>query len=96
VAGTELAREAGVTVEAGRPYVDKLVEAGLVSRADGTIKLTAEGRTAAERVFEARRQGLEEMLAGWSPQEHEDLTRLLNRLSRALLGEDADRHLIKR
>jgi EmrB/QacA subfamily drug resistance transporter len=96
IAGTDLAREAGVTLETGRPYVDKLVQAGLVHRDDGTLELTTAGHAAADRVFEARRQGLEQMLAGWSPQEHADLAQLLDRLSRALLGENADRHLISR
>jgi EmrB/QacA subfamily drug resistance transporter len=94
IAGVELAREAGVTVETGRPYVDKLVQAGLVNRVDGTLELTAAGHTAADRVFEARRASLAEMLAGWSPEQHADLAAMLSRLSRALLGEDADRHLL--
>jgi DNA-binding MarR family transcriptional regulator len=96
VVGADLAREAGVTLETGRPYVDRLVQAGLVHRDDGTLELTTTGHAAADRVFAARRQGLEQMLAGWSPEEHADLAHLLDRLSRALLGEDADRHLISR
>jgi len=95
VAGTALAREAGVTVEAGRPYVDKLVVAGYVNLVDGTLELTTAGHAAADQVFEARRQSLEHMLAGWSPEQHADLAQLLTRLSRELLGEDADRHLIQ-
>jgi len=95
VAGTELAREAGVTVEAGRPYVDKLVVAGYVNLVDGTLELTTAGHAAADQVFEARRQSLEHMPAGWSPEQHADLAQLLTRLSRELLGEDADRHLIQ-
>jgi EmrB/QacA subfamily drug resistance transporter len=94
-AGVELAREAGVTVATGRPYVDKLVEAGYVNRLDGTLELTATGHVAADQVFAARRQGLEQMLAGWSPEEHADLGQMLTRLSRDLLGEDADRHLLQ-
>ncbi|MGH3396602.1 MAG: hypothetical protein ACRDPO_18110 [Streptosporangiaceae bacterium] len=95
VAGVELAKEAGVPMAAGRPYVDKLVEAGYVNRVDGTLELTASGHVAAGQVFEARRQGLEHMLAGWSPEQHADLAQMLTRLSRELLGEDADRHLIR-
>ena len=94
-AGVELAKEAGVTVATGRPYVDKLVEAGYVNRVDGTLELTTTGHVAADQVFEARRQGLEQMLSGWSPEEHADLGQMLTRLSRDLLGEDADRHLIQ-
>jgi EmrB/QacA subfamily drug resistance transporter len=96
VASTDLAKQAGVSLETGRPYVDKLVQAGLLRRGDGTLELTTAGHAAADRVFEARRKGLEQMLAGWSPQEHADLAQLLDRLSRALLGEDADRGLISR
>jgi EmrB/QacA subfamily drug resistance transporter len=94
VAGPDLARQAGVTVEVGRPYVDRLVAAGLVTRSDGTLSLTEAGHAAADRVFAARRQGLAQMLAGWSPEEHADLAHLLDRLARDLLGEDADRHLV--
>jgi EmrB/QacA subfamily drug resistance transporter len=96
VAGADLAQEAGVTLETGRPYVDKLVQAGYVNRVDGTLELTTSGQAAADRVFAARRAGLEQMLAGWSPEQHADLAHLLDRLSRALLGEDADRRLLSR
>ena len=40
VSGEELARQARVPMEQGRPYVDKLVEAELVARRDGLIELT--------------------------------------------------------
>ncbi len=94
VAGVELAREAGVSVEAGRPYVDRLVERGMVERDDGMLLLTPAGSTAADRVFAARREGLERLLADWSPEQHADLAEMLDRLSRALMGEDADRRLV--
>jgi predicted MFS family arabinose efflux permease/DNA-binding MarR family transcriptional regulator len=94
VAGIELAREAGVSVEQGRPSVDRLVELGMVQRADGVLVLTSAGSAAAERLFTARREGLERLLAEWSPQQHADLAQMLDRLSRALLGEETDRGLI--
>jgi EmrB/QacA subfamily drug resistance transporter len=96
VAGQELARQAGVTVEEGRPYADRLVEAGMVLRADGKLQLTGAGHAAADRLFTARRQGLETLLADWSSEQHAELAEMLTRLSRALLGEDADKHLISR
>jgi len=92
--GIDLAEAAGVTVQHGRPYVDKLVERGFVQRADGVLMLTPAGSAAADRVFAARREGLERLLAGWSPEQHADLAQMLDRLSRALLGDDADRRLI--
>jgi EmrB/QacA subfamily drug resistance transporter len=95
VAGEELARQANVTVDYGRPYVDRLVSGGLVTRSNGTLELTASGHQAADRLFAARREGLRELLAGWSPEEYAELGELLTKLSRALLGEDADRHLIR-
>jgi DNA-binding MarR family transcriptional regulator len=94
IAGPALAREAGVTVEHGRPYVDRLVERGFVERHDRILVLTPAGTAAADRVVAARREGLERLLQGWSPEQHADLAEMLDRLSRALVGEDADRHLI--
>ncbi len=94
VAGDELARQASVTMDYGRPFVDRLVSEGMVVRSDGTLVLTDAGHEAADRLFAARREGLRELLADWSPDEYAELGELLTRLSRALLGEDADRHLI--
>jgi EmrB/QacA subfamily drug resistance transporter len=93
-AGADLAIEAGVSVEYGRPYVTTLVEQGLVRREDGVLRLTTAGSAAADRVFAARREGLELLLAEWSPEQHADLARMLDRLSRALVGEDTDLELI--
>jgi DNA-binding MarR family transcriptional regulator len=95
VAGDELARQANVTVDYGRPYVDRLVSDGLVTRSNGTLVLTDSGHQAADRLFAARREGLRELLADWSPEEYAELGELLTKLSRAMLGENADRHLIR-
>jgi EmrB/QacA subfamily drug resistance transporter len=94
VAGEDLARQANVTTDYGRPYVDRLVSEGLVVRSNGTLVLTDSGHRAADQLFAARREGLRELLADWSPDEYAELGELLTKLSRALLGEDADRHLI--
>jgi DNA-binding MarR family transcriptional regulator len=63
-------------------------------RSNGTLMLTDAGHEAADRLFAARREGLRELLADWSPEEYAELGELLTKLSRALLGEDADRHVI--
>jgi EmrB/QacA subfamily drug resistance transporter len=94
VAGADLAREAGVTVEHGRPYVDRLVARRLVAREDGMLRLTPAGSAAAAKIFAAERDGLERLLADWSPDQHADLARMLDRLSRALLGDEADRRRV--
>jgi DNA-binding MarR family transcriptional regulator len=94
VRGADLAHEAGVTLQAGRPYVDKLTERGLVQRLDGVLTLTPAGTAAADRLSAALHDGLERLLADWSPEQHADLARMLDRLSHALLGEDADRRVL--
>jgi EmrB/QacA subfamily drug resistance transporter len=93
VPGEELARQANVTMEYGRPYVDRLVSEHMVVRSDGILQLTDAGRAAADRLFAARREGLCELLADFSPEQNAELADLLTKLSRALLGEDTDRHL---
>jgi hypothetical protein len=94
LAGADLAREAGGSVEQGRPYTDRLVQAGYCRRDADTLYLTDAGLAAADRLFAARREGLERLLGEWSPDQHADLAQMLDKLSRALLGEDADRRLI--
>ena len=96
VAGAELARQAHVTVDYGRPYVDALVDAGLVERAAGVLELTPAGGAAADRLFAAGREALCELLQGFDPEQHADLAAMLTQLSRALLGDDADRQLVGR
>jgi hypothetical protein len=83
-----------VTLDYGKPFVDRLVAEGMVVRSDGTLALTDAGHTAAEQLFAARREGLRELLADWSPEEYAELGELLTKLSRELLGADADRNLI--
>jgi DNA-binding MarR family transcriptional regulator len=95
VPGEELARPANVRLDYGRPFVDRLVCEGMVIRSDGTLVLTDAGRQAAEKLFAARRQGLRDLLADWSPEEHAELGDLLTRLSRAMLGEQTDRYLVR-
>jgi EmrB/QacA subfamily drug resistance transporter len=96
LAGADLASRVGVTMDEGRPYVDRLVAEGMVIRSNGGLALTAAGGAVAGRLFAARREGLHELLADWSPEQHAELAELLSRLSRAVLGEDADRGLISR
>jgi DNA-binding MarR family transcriptional regulator len=94
--GTELARQAGVTVEEGHPNAQLLVDRGLITRTDGVLALTPPGAETAERLFGAKRDWLEHQLAGWSPEQHAELEHVLTKLSRAMLGDEADRHLVDR
>ncbi|MGI5325858.1 MFS transporter [Actinomadura nitritigenes] len=95
VAGMDLADRAGVPIEQGRPYVDRLVDAGYVHRTDGVLAITPSGRATAERLFAARREGLAEHVEGWSPEEHPELSDVLTRLARVSLGQDADGNVLK-
>jgi EmrB/QacA subfamily drug resistance transporter len=92
--GPELARQAGVTVERGHPVAQQLVDQGLITRADGVLELTSDGEATAGRLFAAEHDWMERLLAGWSPAQHAELEGVLTRLSRALLGDDADRRLV--
>ncbi|MBG0740788.1 MFS transporter [Paeniglutamicibacter antarcticus] len=56
------------------------------------LRLTAAGRSAVDRLTTARRDGLTELLAGWSPGEHPELATRLEQLARDLLADD--NHLI--
>jgi EmrB/QacA subfamily drug resistance transporter len=90
----DLARQAGVSLDQGRPYVDALVDRGMVARDQDMLRLTPAGTAAADQVFRAKREQLEQLLSDWSPEEHADLRRLLDRLSRSLAGEAADRDVL--
>ncbi|QKG22527.1 MFS transporter [Actinomadura verrucosospora] len=95
VAGMDLADRAGVPLEEGRPYVDRLVDAGYVRRTDGVLAITPSGEATAERLFAARREGLSKHVEGWSPEDHAELSNVLTRLSRVSLGDDADGKVLK-
>jgi EmrB/QacA subfamily drug resistance transporter len=94
--GSELAKQAGVTVAEGHPNAQLLVDRGLITTADGVLALTPSGAETAERLFAAKRDWLQSQLAGWSPEQHAELEQVLTKLSRAMLGEDSDRHLVDR
>ncbi len=94
--GPELAEQAGVTVEKGHPVAEDMIGKGLITRSDGVLALTAAGQRMSERLFAAEREWLRGQLVGWSPEQHADLEQVLAKLSRALLGADADRYLVDR
>jgi EmrB/QacA subfamily drug resistance transporter len=63
-----------------------LVERGLV---DSGL-LLREGEAVYERVLQARRQGLAELLEGWEPEQHAEVRAMLDRLARELGTEIPD------
>jgi DNA-binding MarR family transcriptional regulator len=66
----------------------------MVTRENGLLHITDAGRAAADRLFAARHQLLENLVADWSPEQHAEVAELLTRLSRDLLGEEADRGVL--
>jgi DNA-binding MarR family transcriptional regulator len=81
-------------MEEGRPTGDLLVARGLVTRTNGVLALTRAGAEIAERLVRAQEACMKEYLSGWSPDEHAELSRVVVRLAHAMLGDDADAHLV--
>ncbi|MGH9018956.1 MAG: hypothetical protein ACRDY1_14490, partial [Acidimicrobiales bacterium] len=48
--------------------------------------LPATGRAALDRLGAARRRGLEELLGGWSPEEHAEVVQMVARLASDLMS----------
>jgi len=83
----------GLTPSGTVRLVDRLQEAGYVTREPGpdarsvSIRLTAEGREAAQQVSAARAEVLEEALVGFAPPERAALHDLVSRLLVGLMRE---------
>jgi DNA-binding MarR family transcriptional regulator len=77
-----LARSRGVEPELFEDAVEELAADGLVDEDGDSRTLTPAGRATLDRLVAARRERLSEHLAGWSPERHADLARLLNTLAR--------------
>jgi DNA-binding MarR family transcriptional regulator len=97
-----LRRVLGLTPSGAVRLVDRLAEAGYVTRGPGsdgrsrTVALTAEGRRAAERVARARAEVLADTLAVLSPAQRATLGALLGQLFTGLVrGKDATRWICR-
>jgi DNA-binding MarR family transcriptional regulator len=92
-ADAELAAQGGVTRAESKPYVDHLVERGLVTRSgDGEyLELTPRGQEAAGRLVDKCREGLRELVEDWDPDRHPQLCKLLADLPGEMLGSRSDR-----
>ena len=67
----------------------ELEAAALIVRRPATaLEVTAEGRVVMERLTEARRAGLEDLLEGWNPSDHPELETLVRRLAGILMADD--------
>jgi hypothetical protein len=52
------------------------------------LNLTAAGTTALEKLTEARRTGLTDLLEGWNPEEHPEIIEMVKDLAHSLLADD--------
>ncbi len=75
-----------------QPGVDGLTSAGMIEErhrgAECDLHLTPAGSTALQKLTEARRSGLTELLEGWNPQEHPEVIEMVKDLAHALLADD--------
>jgi EmrB/QacA subfamily drug resistance transporter len=90
----ELACPPAIGAEIVQQQVHRLADQGLVvlhgdgGARDGLLPvLTPAGRDTVAKLIEARRQGLAELLDGWSPEDHHELVALLRRLGREMLDD---------
>jgi DNA-binding MarR family transcriptional regulator len=88
----EVAKRLKVDAEIIRPAVAGLVAAGMVAEihrgTERDLALTPTGLAAIDRLTEARRNGLTELLEGWNPQEHPEVIDMVKHLASSLLADD--------
>jgi DNA-binding MarR family transcriptional regulator len=91
----QLASKAHVPANALVPYLTRLEQEGLVAVADAAngvasaaITPTAQGQAVLDRLLTARREGLAQLLAGWSPEGHAELATALRQLALGLTTDD--------
>lgn len=95
----QLADELHCPLASIQPALDELTAKGFVQltpdiisgagRPEG-IDLTTQGRAALDRLTEARRAGLAELLGDFSPDRHPELAVLIQRLAHELLADDRE------
>ena len=88
----EVADRLKIDPELIQPGVDGLLSAGMVEErrrgAECDLYLTATGTLALEKLTEARRSGLTELLEGWNPEEHPEVIEMVKHLAHSLLADD--------
>ncbi len=83
----QIAEATGVDPGAVRGTMERLEQRALVARRQGHDELTAEGRRAFDALVAVRRATLEELIRDWSPDDHQQLSGVLDRLARSLASE---------
>ena len=70
--------------------IGELRELGYVDGPAEAVALTATGRDTVDRLVEARRERLAELLDGWSPESEAELAALLTRMARDVVADHPD------
>ena len=87
-----MAQRLKVSTDVIQPGVDGLLAAGMIQEqrrgADCDLSLTAGGTAALDKLTEARRAGLTELLEGWNPEEHPEIIEMVKDLAHSLLADD--------
>jgi DNA-binding MarR family transcriptional regulator len=83
----DLAADLGVESARVESALSGLERGALVVGRNGRVELTDVGLRCHERLVAARRDGLRELLAGWEPDRHPDVRRLVDGLARALVSD---------
>jgi EmrB/QacA subfamily drug resistance transporter len=82
-----IAAATGVDDARLRRALDELERRGLVRELDGAYTLTPDGQRVFGTVVAVRRATLEELVRDWSPEDHAQLSGVLDRLARSLASE---------
>jgi EmrB/QacA subfamily drug resistance transporter len=84
----QLAQVLHVDAQSIEEVLEKLRRRSLVAtQDDGTVALTTTGRDSYELLVAARCAGLRRLLAGWHPDDHLEIQRMVDRLGRDLVGQ---------
>ena len=83
VTAAELAARYKLDEETVAPLLDGLAREGLVEGMP-EARLSETGRAAVERMGAARQEALQQLLAGWEPDQHPEVLQLLERFTRSL------------
>ncbi|HEU5279062.1 MAG TPA: MFS transporter [Gaiellaceae bacterium] len=83
----QLAEATSVDPENLHVRLQRLEQRGLLELSGGAYDLTPEGRRTFDKLVAVRRATLEELVRGWSPEDHRQLSGVLDRLARSLASE---------
>ncbi len=83
----QIAETTGVDLDSVRTTMERLGHRGLVAKTHDEYELTADGGRVFEALVAVRRATLEDLVRDWSPEDHDQLGPVLDRLARSLASE---------